>query len=221
MLLCRLKIVDFGSGSGNLILPLAHFFPACDFVAIDMKAEAIRILQDRAAEAGLSNISAEVCRIEDYKYGSWLLPCLVLLCSHCPIDLLRFSVRKYRLFACRDDFDVCLALHACGHATDVAMLQAHRSRAALVVSPCCVGKLVFSPTLGVGLASSNFAAEADSKLPETDEEITTTSSRLGACDAGELPTMQCSLLSFLHWLAVKIRVLHHFLRYWMKNYFAC
>jgi methylase of polypeptide subunit release factors len=76
--LCRLKIVDFGSGSGNLILPLAHLFPACDFVAVDMKAEAINILRERAAAAGLVNVSAEVGRIEDYRY--FLSPQGLLLC---------------------------------------------------------------------------------------------------------------------------------------------
>lgn len=41
-----------------------------------------------------------------------------------------------------------LALHACGNATDGALLQAHRHRAAFIVSPCCVGKLKFSAGLG-------------------------------------------------------------------------
>ena len=196
-MLCRLKIVDFGSGSGNLILPLAHIFPACDFVAIDMKAEAIRILEERAAKAGLSNISAEVCRIEDYKYCSAMLltlfcppallcslPCFVPLHNRCTKTC---AVQEDSFNARRDDFDVCLALHACGHATDVAMLQAHRSRAALVVSPCCVGKLVFSPTLGAYLASSSLNIELDSNLIKTSDDFTTiTYSRLGEHEAGEL-----------------------------------
>ena len=59
---------------------------------------------------------------------------------------------------------MCLVLHACGHATDVAMLQAHRCRAAMIVSPCCVGKLVFSPTLE--LARSNHTSGLDGVLPE-------------------------------------------------------
>ncbi len=36
-------------------------------------------------------------------------------------------------------FDVALALHACGNATDAALLLAAARRAAYVVSPCCVG----------------------------------------------------------------------------------
>ncbi len=34
--------------------------------------------------------------------------------------------------------DVALALHACGNATDLALLQAQRHRMAFVVSPCCL-----------------------------------------------------------------------------------
>jgi hypothetical protein len=36
---------------------------------------------------------------------------------------------------------VALGLHACGSATDHALLQAVKQRAAFIVSPCCVGKL--------------------------------------------------------------------------------
>lgn len=79
--------MDFGSGSGNLILPLARLFPACDFTAVDMKSEAIEILRKRAADAKLFNITAEVGRIEDYRcficlvcYGMHVLcACLVFV----------------------------------------------------------------------------------------------------------------------------------------------
>lgn len=38
-------------------------------------------------------------------------------------------------------FDVGLALHACGNATDYMLLRSQQLRAAFVVSPCCVGEL--------------------------------------------------------------------------------
>jgi hypothetical protein len=37
--------------------------------------------------------------------------------------------------------DVVLALHACGSATDWALLQAAARGAAFIVSPCCIGKI--------------------------------------------------------------------------------
>ena len=43
-----------------------------------------------------------------------------------------------------EPFDACVALHACGNATDLSLVQALRWRAAYVVSPCCVGKLQFA-----------------------------------------------------------------------------
>lgn len=70
-----------------------------------MKPAAVAILLERARAAGLANVSAARCMIEEYAAP----------------------------------FDVALALHACGNATDAALLLAARQRAAYVVSPCCVG----------------------------------------------------------------------------------
>ena len=59
-------VVDFGSGSGNLVLPLAHRFPALRFVAVDLKARALELLEERAHAAGLPNVEAWVGSIEAY-----------------------------------------------------------------------------------------------------------------------------------------------------------
>lgn len=50
------KVVDFGCGSGNLVLPLAALFPKCSFVGVDMKEHAIALLKQRVHEAGLTNV---------------------------------------------------------------------------------------------------------------------------------------------------------------------
>ena len=55
------RLVDFGAGSGNLLLPLAALFPWCSFHAVEMKPNAVHILLSRAAAAGLANVTAEVC----------------------------------------------------------------------------------------------------------------------------------------------------------------
>lgn len=39
-----------------------------------------------------------------------------------------------------EPFDVALALHACGNATDFALLRAAKQRAGYIVCPCCVGE---------------------------------------------------------------------------------
>ena len=43
-----------------------------------------------------------------------------------------------------ESFDVGVSLHACGGATDTAMLHCVHNRAAIVMCPCCVGKLKHS-----------------------------------------------------------------------------
>ncbi|KAF8067179.1 hypothetical protein HT031_002226 [Scenedesmus sp. PABB004] len=108
------RVVDFGCGTGNLLLPLAALFPGCAFTGVDMKPAALALLRERAAAAGLRNVSAWEGMIE------------------------RFDA----------PFDVALALHACGNATDHVLALAAERRAAFVVSPCCVGKLKFSMTGG-------------------------------------------------------------------------
>ena len=62
-----ITVVDFGSGSGALLLPLAALFPHCAFVAVDTKAKALEILQMRANESGLDNVTTWTGMIQDYQ----------------------------------------------------------------------------------------------------------------------------------------------------------
>ena len=107
----RPRVVDFGSGTGNLLLPLAAAWRGCDFVAVEMKPQPLLILERRARDAGLRNVTTFRGMIEEWRGGA---------------------------------FDVALALHACGNATDRALQLAAARRAAYAASPCCVGKLKFS-----------------------------------------------------------------------------
>jgi hypothetical protein len=106
-----LHIVDFGCGTGNLLLPLAALLPGCRFTGVDMKPAALQLLQTRAAAAGLANVSVFEGMIEQF----------------------------------RQPFDVGLALHACGNATDHVLQMSVEQRAAFVVSPCCVGEVAHGP----------------------------------------------------------------------------
>lgn len=62
----RLKVVDFGSGSGNLTLPLAWLFPDLQFEALDYNEVAIALLRERAAASGLDNVTGVTGTIEAY-----------------------------------------------------------------------------------------------------------------------------------------------------------
>jgi len=107
-------VVDFGSGTGNLVLPLAFAFPHCDFVAVDKSDKAIAFLNERASDAGLSNVKGFAGCIEDFGEMA--------------------SLRELHP-------DVVLALHVCGAGTDYAIQQAKRIGASFCVSPCCIGKM--------------------------------------------------------------------------------
>jgi hypothetical protein len=60
-----LTVVDFGSGTGNLTLPLAWALPGVRFVAVDGKQTSVNLLEARAQQAGLGNVTALCARIED------------------------------------------------------------------------------------------------------------------------------------------------------------
>ena len=127
-----LHIVDFGSGTGNLCLPLAFLFPQCRFTAVDMKPQSMDILLRRAREAGLTNVAGVCGRIEEFE----------------------------------EPLDVSLALHACGQATDFALWQAERWRAAYIVCPCCIGKLKHrSAPVGCGVTDVNYAGDVTQCAP--------------------------------------------------------
>lgn len=61
-----LHIVEFGCGSGNLVLPLAHLFPCFAFTAVDMKRSAVQLLQQRIQQSQLSNVTVIEGTIEQY-----------------------------------------------------------------------------------------------------------------------------------------------------------
>ena len=54
-----------------------------------------------------------------------------------------------------EPFDVGIALHACGNATDHALLRCVERGASFAVSPCCVGKLKFSLAGGNSFGKTN------------------------------------------------------------------
>jgi len=70
-------VVDCGSGSGHLTLPLAALFPELQIVALDFKEGSVNRLAQRAAAAGLTNVFTVAGRIEDYQG-----PCAAVVALH-------------------------------------------------------------------------------------------------------------------------------------------
>ena len=61
----------------------------------------------------------------------------------------------------REDFDVGVALHACGGASDAALARCVEKKATFVVAPCCVGKIATAifPRAGTEPSASNDARD--------------------------------------------------------------
>jgi hypothetical protein len=143
-------IVDFGGGSGHLGIPLALLFPNCRVVVVDLRKRSLDLMHQKA-----ELVIQEILKKDDdsdssaISYRSKVPPMssytgddpAFLSCGRNDIleNLLSFHgpVEKYSR-----SFDMALALHLCGEATDVTLRKAALDQAtAIVVAPCCVGKL--------------------------------------------------------------------------------
>lgn len=60
-------VLDVGTGGGFPGIPLAILFPETNFYLIDVIAKKIKVVQEVAAELGLTNVKAEQIRAENVK----------------------------------------------------------------------------------------------------------------------------------------------------------
>jgi len=61
------KIMDVGTGGGFPGVPLAIFFPDCNFLLIDSIGKKIKVATEVSAAIGLTNIAFRHCRAEEEK----------------------------------------------------------------------------------------------------------------------------------------------------------
>lgn len=95
-----LRVVEYGCGSGNLLLPLAIQFPQMSFHGVDHKAEAIGLLRARAVEAGLSDrVTASLERIEDH-CGTFDLALILHVCGSGTDAAIRRAREEGAAFVC-------------------------------------------------------------------------------------------------------------------------
>lgn len=128
----RLCLWDCGCGSGALALPLAWAYPDADVVCVDLKPAAIAALAERAAAAGLANVTPLRGRIAAALAGT--------------MEEEEGGAENVTRPAARPPPPppppgLVLGLHVCGGGTDEALAGALARRAAFCLSPCCVGKL--------------------------------------------------------------------------------
>jgi hypothetical protein len=148
-------IVDFGSGSCGLTLPLAFFLPHLQFVAVDLKEKVNYPLS--IFHFVWIQFSCPM-RIDHLSFFFFFLLYHIMMrnCFQKALTLMRAraeeagvtNVRTVRssILAFDEIFDLALALHACGQASDDAILKAVDKGVPYLVSPCCLGKVKFSCT---------------------------------------------------------------------------
>ena len=61
------QVVDIGTGGGFPGIPLAIFFPECEFLLVDSIGKKIKVVQEVAAAIGLKNVTAIHGRVEEIK----------------------------------------------------------------------------------------------------------------------------------------------------------
>ena len=105
-----LTIVDFGSGAGNVCLCLSYLLPMHTFICVECEKSRVELAKYRAKQCGITNIKFICSLIEN-------------------ID--------NKLLSC---FDIGIAIHACGIATDYAQIQCIKYNASFILCSCCNGK---------------------------------------------------------------------------------
>jgi len=109
------RVVEFCSGSGHIALPLAAVLgpTLVTCICVDLNEVAIGLAKERAEAAAL------------------------------PVEPLCMTVGGFRQRVLQGGnmFDVGVALHACGAASDSSMEACLQCDAAFVICPCCVGKV--------------------------------------------------------------------------------
>lgn len=100
----RLRVVDFGSGSGNIGLALAWLFPSIDFVLVDIRPMSIKLVKDRARAACLENVTAVVADAIGYNPGSFDVGIAVHACGaltdHAQMRCIASRAEAYILCPC-------------------------------------------------------------------------------------------------------------------------
>jgi len=165
----KFRLLDFGGGTGHLALPLAILFPNCEIILVDLKKASLDMAHERA-KAIISSLPSYVEKYHnkrDVEHSSTTLydPIILktvqnIISNHEKLDSEQISNNSIssspsiqqtnipNLFtfhgsisAYNESFDIGLALHACGEATDLALRKCGEYKANFVSCPCCIGKL--------------------------------------------------------------------------------
>ncbi|KAL3782760.1 hypothetical protein HJC23_003081 [Cyclotella cryptica] len=123
-----IRIVDFAGGTGHLAVPLALLLPHCDIVCVDLKKWSLDLLHKRV-DGRLNDKVVDQTSVHESKEvkSTKTLPNLSTYYG---------SIQSYP-----DRFDIGIALHACGEASDWVLRKCLERNASFVICSCCCGKL--------------------------------------------------------------------------------
>lgn len=148
-LLPGMTVIDFGSGSGNLCLALAAYFPLVRFVLVDKKSYPLQLALNRATSAGLQNIQVQQYTFSPNNLQAYAPP---------PRSSLPPTTRDNDQISTpsKKPFDLGIGLHCCGSFTDMVMELCQVHQADCIVCPCCNGGMVPKSTGGYLYPRSTF-----------------------------------------------------------------
>jgi hypothetical protein len=137
-----LTIADLGCGAGNLALPLAWWLNHSNkhsttirVLGIDLNTISLQRLRDRTIQ----------CCIQSHPSNTMTKPLLVETLEMDLLELLDTNndtdnPRRNKNIHPFQNCAAVVSLHACGAASDLAMMAAIQHRLPFIISPCCIGK---------------------------------------------------------------------------------
>lgn len=145
-LLPGMTVIDFGSGSGNLCLALAAYFPKVRFVLVDKKPYPLQLVERRAASSNLANVQIQQFTFSPKNLQSYKPPPF-------PSEL---NAAKNISLQDENSFHLGIGLHCCGSFTDMVMELCRNHSADCIVCPCCNGGMKAQATGGYNYPRSTF-----------------------------------------------------------------
>lgn len=114
--------VEFCCGGGYVGIPLAVKRPDAMVILTDMNSVSLSFAKIRVKRLGLENVHFKLCELTQIER-----------------DLCEVGRSSLNVPLSERPFDVGIALHACGGASDTVLKICRDANASFVVSPCCYG----------------------------------------------------------------------------------
>jgi Methyltransferase domain len=135
-------IVDFGGGTGHLSIPLALLYPHHNVICVDLGRQSLNLLHHKARHCCCGSSVDDSFRNKEATTVPYDITCeMDHTLRATSISNLTTYFGPVHTFV-DHMFHMAVALHLCGEATDTVLHLAGQKRVpAIIVAPCCVGKL--------------------------------------------------------------------------------